>query len=148
MRTNCFNKNSIYFRNATDELINGIKFTKLPLSPSNYYLNFQILNEEEQNLLEKNDKSHMENFKQTKIKLLENVLKKSPIKSDLIELKSKVNKLKEQQTIIKNSLPIETVRVELPKAKIEVTDTKNVSNMTDKQIDIINLPTTPTLYFE
>ena len=76
-----------------EELINGILKTKIPLSPSAYYLNIQNLNDDEKQYVDSYDKKLLEKFRKSKSEILLSS-EGSPIDK---ELKKKINILKEQK---------------------------------------------------
>lgn len=94
------NYNIFLFRNAENievELISAIENLNLPVSPSIFYANLNILNADELKQVDYNDKSRLEKFKNIKSKILKETTSRE-------SLNSKLTDLKEQQKILKESL--------------------------------------------
>ncbi len=110
--------------------------SQLPLSPSNYYLNLQVLNEEEKKFVEISDDKRIQKFKQIKQKKLlfpkdqdeeqqqRNANLKITKSTDTENaLKNKIQMLKEQQIVLKKNSSSSSVTS--PSSNISESSSKN-----------------------
>jgi hypothetical protein len=113
-----------------------LQSSQLPLSPSNYYLNLQVLNEEEKKFVEISDDKRIQKFKQIKQKKLlfpkdqdeeqqqRNANLKITKSTDTENaLKNKIQMLKEQQIVLKKNSSSSSVTS--PSSNISESSSKN-----------------------